>query len=206
MTFLSENKSLPISDPKRRHQSLLQNEDFLEFLGEGPYLNGAHVPAFENELSEYLGSRFCIGVSSGTGALELALLSLNLPEDASVLVPANAGGYASMAVVRNKLSCNYYDVDEKGLPNIELLSDSRRRTDRVLIVTHLYGQSAPMEMLTAWCDENDLFLIEDCAQAIGAEIKNKKVGTFGDIGTFSFYPTKNLGTIGDAGEIGRAHV
>lgn len=192
---------VPLSAPQRR----FQDKDFLSevssFVREGPYLNGKHVSSFEVEFASYIGTDFCIGVSSGTSALELAIMALDLPMDSLVLAPANAGGYASVAIHRNGLSCVYYEVNEAGLPSVELLERVRSNLTRAVVVTHLYGQTAEIDSLSKWAKENDIYLIEDCAQAAGAVFNDLKAGSFGTMSTFSFYPTKNLGAIGDAGAI-----
>ena len=192
---------LPISAPSRRFKDGNFRAKIAEFLSVGPYLNGEHTLGFETEFASYLGTTSCVGVSSGTSALELALMILDLQPGDSILTPANAGGYSSIAALRNQLTCDYYDVSEHGLPTSELLDSAKKSSSRVAIITHLYGQAANMREILSWANSNQILIIEDCAQAAGAEIEGQKVGTFGLLSTFSFYPTKNLGTVGDAGAI-----
>lgn len=194
-------RKVPLSAPQRRFQDKNLLAEINEFVKEGPYLNGLHVPKFEVEFASYVGTNFCVGVSSGTSALELAISVLDLPVGSFVLAPANAGGYASVAIQRNGFGCAYYDVDGNGLPSVELLETVRNPSTLAVVITHLYGQSAEMNSITNWAKAHNIQIIEDCAQAAGAILKDSKVGSFGILSTFSFYPTKNLGAIGDAGAI-----
>ncbi len=195
------NSRVPFNDVSRRFVTSGPLKSAIQELVErGPYLNGEYTSQFQEHFAAFLGVKYCLGVSSGTTALEIALASLSLPANSKVLIAANAGGYGSVAVLKNQLLPFYVDVDENGLLEPETILNTSSDI-RAVIVTHLYGQTIQLDLLAKSLKDRNIFLIEDCAQAVGAYIGEKKAGSFGDISAFSFYPTKNLGAIGDAGAV-----
>ena len=174
-------------------------------LASGIYIGGAEVANFENELAAFLGPELS-AVSTGCGqdSLVLALLALELPAESWVITPPNDGGFSVLAVQESGLVPLVVDVDTQGLISIESLANiPQKLLARVsaLIVTHLHGQMADIEAIVDWAKNLGIKVIEDCAQSIGAESGGKKAGSFGDAATFSFYPTKNLAALGDAGAV-----
>ena len=162
-------------------------------LDRGWYILGPEVEAFENEFAEYCSVEHCIGVANGTDALELALRALDLPVRSRVLTVANAGGYSSTAILAAGLTPVYADID----PVAMTMQPVRVADVRAVIATHLYGRMAAMPAILAAA--GTVPVIEDCAQAHGAMLGGRKAGSWGTIGCFSFYPTKNLGALGDGG-------
>jgi dTDP-4-amino-4,6-dideoxygalactose transaminase len=193
---------VPFNDISRRYQPILDSLtlELANTLRSGHFLNGEQTSQFQERFSNYVGVDFCVGVSSGTTALELALGSLQLPKDAKVLMAANAGGYGAIAARRNNLKPHFVDVDENGLLCPENIISALDGVAAV-IVTHLYGQSVDLEQVSQILKSRNIFLIEDCAQTIGGKVGSKRAGSFGHLSTFSFYPTKNLGSMGDAGAV-----
>ena len=172
-----------------------------QVLESGNLIGGKYVQTLESGLARYLNSKYVFTVASGMDALILSLTSLGLPEDSRVLVADNGGGYASLAVLSSKLKPVFCDVSEKDyLVNTETLGKFAGDA-KAVIVTHLYGQMADMAAITTWAKGREMFIIEDCAQSFGAVQNGNHAGTIGDVGAFSFYPTKNLGGIGDGGAI-----
>jgi aminotransferase EvaB len=167
----------------------------------GVYLNGKYTDSFEEKFAQLIGVNHASAVSSGTAALTLALRSLNLPKGSKLITTANSGGYARISAELNGLETHYVDVDLNGLLDVRSISHELLLNARVMIVTHMYGQCANLKEITSICKKFDILLIEDCAQSIGAKFEDRMVGSFGDLATFSFYPTKNLGGIGDAGMV-----
>jgi len=165
---------------------------------------GREVASFEVEFSDYIGVGNCIGVANGTDALEVALRGLGAVSRSRVGLVGNAGGYSRIAIDQVGCTPVYIPIEDTGFYmsfETALQVISRREID-FLIVTHLYGQVHPaISELARICRSAQIPLIEDCAQAHGAHLDGKKAGTFGDVGTFSFYPTKNLGAIGDGGAV-----
>lgn len=195
------NKIIPFNDVSRRFarvESIYSN--ILRLVTHGPYLNGEFTQKFQRKFSSFIGIPYCVGVSSGTVALEMALASLSLPKNSRVVTAANAGGYGTIAINRNQLIPHYVDVDDNGLINIQSILDVSKEI-KAVIVTHLYGQATQLESLATLLKDRGIFLIEDCAQAVGAFIGENRAGSVGDVSTFSFYPTKNLGSIGDSGAV-----
>ena len=177
------------------------SSNILEVLESGELIGGRFVEKFEKELAVYLGVNYVISTASGTDSLILALLSLEIPSNSKIAVANNAGGYASLAALSAGMTPIFCDVSENsGLIDLQSLEKLECVPD-VLIITHLYGQMLDMKEITNWTGKNEVILIEDCAQAMGAKFGDKYAGTFGEIGCFSFYPTKNLGGIGDGGAI-----
>lgn len=174
--------------------------EMFELIQNGPYLNGNITSRFQSRFADFIGTKYCLGVSSGTTALEMALASLSLPKKSKVLIAANAGGYGSIAINKTNNLPVYLDVNNDGILDVQSIMKASPEI-RAVIVTHLYGQTARLEGLRIYLRERDIFLIEDCAQAVGAFIGDKRAGSFGDVSAFSFYPTKNLGAIGDAGAV-----
>jgi len=168
----------------------------------GHYILGPEVEAFEREFAAYCGAASCIAVANGTDALELALRALDIRAGDDVAAVANAGGYATTAIGAVGAMPVYVDVDDATLL-IEPASFARRITARMraVVVTHLYGRMADVGAIARIAIERRIALVEDCAQAHGAQRDGKKAGTFGAIGCFSFYPTKNLGALGDGGAV-----
>lgn len=168
----------------------------------GHYILGPEVGAFEAEFAAYCGTSACIAVGNGTDALELALRALGIGAGDEVATVANAGGYATTAIRAVVAVPVYVDVDESTLC-MDPASLAERITPRMraVVVTHLYGRLADVGAVARIANECGLALIEDCAQAHGAQRGGKKAGTSGAVGCFSFYPTKNLGALGDAGAL-----
>jgi len=167
------------------------------------FVLGKHVEEFEKRFAEYIGVTYCRGVANGTDALELCIKALQLEPKSYILTVANAGNYSSTAILASGHIPIFVDIDSKTL-NISLANILKIHPRRVsaLIVTHLYGQPVrEIEKIQNYCKENSIYLIEDCAQSHGAKIAGKATGSFGDLAAFSFYPTKNLGGIGDGGAI-----
>ena len=166
------------------------------------FVGGKYVEEFEAAFAEYHQARHCIGVANGTDALEIAIEALSLPPGSEVVVPANTFVATSEAVTRSGHRILFCDCDPS---NYTLSPDdvARRMTSntRAIVAVHLYGHPCDMDRLLEIARRHSLILIEDCAQAHGAEYKGRRVGTIGDVGTFSFYPGKNLGAYGDAGAI-----
>lgn len=166
----------------------------------GRYLLGAELSAFEEAFAAYCGTSHCVGVASGTDALELALRAAGCGPGDTVATVANAGGFASNAILAVGARPLYVDVDPDSLNmSPRALAAAMTPAVKAVIVTHLYGRLADMEALAAAA--GNAVLIEDAAQAHGAERCGKRAGSFGAIGCFSFYPTKNLGAMGDAGAL-----
>ncbi len=166
------------------------------------YVMGNEVRSFENEFAGYLGVNHCISVANGSDALELALRGLNVQAGERVVTVANAGFYASSAIYAIGAKPVYIDVDSATLtlcPNaLTAVLDS---PIAAIIVTHLYGQLADIEVIIRLAAAAGIPVLEDCAQAHGARRNGKLAGSFGAIACFSFYPTKNLGALGDGGAV-----
>lgn len=193
---------IPILDLKPQYQSLQpqMDEAILAAVRSGQYINGPNVKAFEKELAEYLGVPHAVGLNSGTDALHLALRALDIgPGDEVITVPftfvatTEAIGIVGATPVFVDIDPVTYNMDP-----VEIEAKITPRT-KAIIPVHLYGQPADMEAIMAIAEKHQLHVIEDCAQAIGATLNGQKVGTFGTIGCFSFFPSKNLGAYGDGG-------
>ena len=177
-------------------------EKYNEVIASGHYILGPSLQTIEKEFAAYHSVNYCVGVSNGLDAIILALKALNLPEDAEVIVPSNTYIATILAIVACNLkpvlvdpSINTYNIDP------EKIKQCITQKTKVLLIVHLYGKMCAMDEIMAIKEKYKLYLIEDCAQAHGATYKNKLAGTFGEFGAFSFYPTKNLGALGDAGGI-----
>jgi dTDP-4-amino-4,6-dideoxygalactose transaminase len=166
----------------------------------GVYILGAEVEALENEIAAYSGCQFGIGISSGTDALIVALLALDIrPGDEVITTPFSFFATAS-TIARIGAKPVFVDIepDSYNLDPAKIEAAITPRTKAIMPV-HLYGQMAEMDAIMDIAKQHNLSVIEDAAQAIGAEYKGRRAGSIGDFGSFSFYPSKNLGGIGDAG-------
>lgn len=168
----------------------------------GQFILGQEVSEFEKEFARYLDCKYVIGVANGSDALYLALAALGLNQSSKIATVANAGFYGSSAISRLGAQMKFIDVDiETSNTNLESVRSVGTSIDAI-IVTHLYGRAVEdIQLIAEYCKKHGIALIEDCAQAAGASIDGKKVGNFGDIASFSFYPTKNLGALGDGGAV-----
>lgn len=169
-------------------------------LANAAFIGGAEVEQFEREFGAFVGAN-ALGVGNGTDALEIAVQALNLPKDSEVLLPANTFAASAEAVARNQLRLVFVDCDSTYTMSIADLERKITPQTSAIMAVHLYGQSADMHAICALAKRHNLRIIEDCAQAHGASFASQKVGTFGEIACFSFYPGKNLGAYGDAGAI-----
>lgn len=171
-------------------------------LRSGHWIHGPEHAAFEQEFAEFLNVDHVLGVASGTDALEIALRAVGCKPGSKIITVANAGGYTSIAAASIGCEVIYCDVDsEKLLIDPIALEPLLSNEISVVVVTHLYGNVAPVTLIKNMCDQYGISVIEDCAQATGASEDGVRVGGIGHVGTFSFYPTKNLGAIGDGGAL-----
>ncbi len=171
-------------------------------LNRGDFILGEEVKEFEQRVAQYLGVKHCIGVGSGTDALQIALMAIGLnPGDEVITTPFTFVATAETIVLLGGKPV-YVDIDERTYNiNPELIEDKITEKTKAIIPVHLYGQPAEMEKILDIAKRYNLYVIEDSAQAFGAEYKGRKVCTFGDMACISFFPTKNLGAFGDAGMI-----
>ncbi len=168
----------------------------------GWYVLGQEVSHFENEFANYIGAKHCIGVANGLDALILSIEALDLPKGSDILVASNTYIATILAILRAG-HCPVLVEPELETFNMDPmhLAKSLTKKTRAICVTHLFGKSCRMDAIGTFAKEHGLRIIEDCAQSHGAKLANQMTGTFGDAGCFSFYPTKNLGAIGDAGAV-----
>lgn len=192
---------IPLIDLKAQYREIKKEVDRVigKVSSSGWYILGEQVERFEAEFARYIGAKYAVGVASGTDAIALSLQSLGVGSGDEVLLATNAYPVA-FAITTTGAVPRLVDIDSDTF-NIDPKDAERRITNKTkaLIAVHLYGQPANLALLKKICQNRGLYLIEDCAQAHGAKNKDKKVGTLGDIGCFSFYPTKNLGAYGDGG-------
>jgi dTDP-4-amino-4,6-dideoxygalactose transaminase len=175
---------------------------FKEVLESGWFILGSQVTAFENEFAQYCDTKHCIGLASGLDAIVLALKVFDFPADSEVLVPSNAyiacilgivnAGYKPVLVEPDIAT---YNIDPK------LIEAAITEKTVAILPVHLYGKMCDMTAINRIAQQYNLKVVEDCAQAHGAKHVGKKAGNWGDTGAFSFYPTKNLGALGDGGAI-----
>lgn len=194
-----------INDLSRIEPELLERiqREVADVIGTGWFVLGRRVAEFEERFAAYIGTSNCISVGNGTDALEIALRSLSLGHSSRVATVANAGFYSSSAILACGATPCYIDVDlDDSTMSIDHLEESLAHHEiDAVIVTHLYGRLARIQEVRQLCDKHRIPLIEDCAQAHGASLNGRKAGSFGDLSCFSFYPTKNLGAMGDGGAI-----
>jgi dTDP-4-amino-4,6-dideoxygalactose transaminase len=169
---------------------------------ESAFIGGARLQQFEEHFAAYQEAAHCIGVGNGTDAIEIAIEALGLPAGSEILVPGNSFIASSEAVTRAGCRVVFCDCDPETY-TISVVDAERKITPKTkaLIAVHLYGHPCDMDAVLALAKRHDLQVIEDCAQAHGAKHRGRRVGAIGTIGTFSFYPGKNLGAYGDGGAI-----
>ena len=201
---IKEANRLLINDLGRHNGPLLPDIEsrVKAVLQSGWYILGAEVRAFEESFAAFCGVAHCIGVGNGTDALELALRTLRIGPGDEVITVANAGGYGTTAIRCAGADPVYVDVhpDSMLLDVADLPNRITPRT-RAIIATHLYGRMVNMPGLLALAHQAQIPVIEDCAQAHGARLGGRPAGAWGQLGCFSFYPTKNLGALGDGGAV-----
>lgn len=176
-------------------------DNFDDFIKSGWYILGTQVNKFEEEFAKFCNTNYCIGVASGLDALILAIDAFDFPKNSEIIVPSNTYIATIMAIVRNGFKPVLVEPDIRTY-NIDSFKIEEKITNntKAILVVHLYGKACEMDKINQIAIKYNLKIIEDCAQAHGAKFKNQIVGSFG-VGCFSFYPTKNLGALGDAGAI-----
>ena len=166
------------------------------------YVLGEEVAGFESEFANYVGVGHCVSMANGTDAIEIALRSVGIGRGDLVVTVANAGFYSSTAIHAVGATPVYVDINASCMTmSVEALIEALKQKPKCVIVTHLYGQMADIKELLALARAAGVMLIEDCAQSNGAKTKGRQAGSWGDAACFSFYPTKNLGAMGDGGAV-----
>ena len=195
---------IPFNQLKPLHDLLADeiHEALRRVAESGWYILGPEVTAFEAEFADYHGAASAVGVASGTDAIELALRAGGIGAGDEVITVAHTAMATVTAIESAGAKPVLADIDLETY-TLDPLAARAALTEhtRAIVVVHLYGQAADMDALKALAEAHELLLIEDCAQAHGAEYKGRKVGTIGDMGAFSFYPTKNMGAYGDGGAV-----
>lgn len=183
-----------------RYQEEFENKA-LEVLRSGWYVLGNEVTSFEKEFAEYIGAKHCLGLGNGLDALWIAFRVLGIGKGDEVIVQGNTYIASVMGITINGATPVFVEPDEYF--NIDASKIEEKITDKTkaILVVHLYGQASNMAPVVELCKKYNLKLVEDCAQSHGAKFNGQTTGTFGDIGCFSFYPSKNLGAFGDGGAI-----
>jgi Predicted pyridoxal phosphate-dependent enzyme apparently involved in regulation of cell wall biogenesis len=166
------------------------------------YIGGIEDEEFEKAFAEYCGANYCIGVGNGLDALMLALKALEISENDEVIIPSNTYIATALAVTYVGAKPVFVEPDVRSFNiNPTLIEAAITEKTKAVIPVHLYGQACDMDLINEVARKHHLYVVEDCAQAHGATYKGKRVGTFGDVAGFSFYPGKNLGALGDAGAV-----
>ncbi len=173
----------------------------LEVLRSGWYILGKEVESFEKEFAAYVGTNYSVGLASGLDALWLAFRVLGIGKGDEVIVQGNTYIASVMGITINDATPVFVEPDEYYQIDVDKIEEKITDKTKAILVVHLYGQSARMDKVQELCRKYDLKLVEDCAQSHGACFDGKMTGSFGDIGCFSFYPSKNMGAFGDAGAI-----
>lgn len=196
--------NIPFGDLKRQHDTIRTELDsaIARVLDSGWYILGPAVSAFEEEFAAFCNARWCISVANGTEALQLALTALGVGLGDEVITVANASVYQAITIVAVGARPVFVDVDERShtMDPAALEAAITPRT-RAIMPVHLYGRMADMDAIMAIADRYGIPVIEDCAQAHGATWRGRIAGSIGTLGCFSFYPTKNLGAVGDGGAV-----
>lgn len=177
-------------------------ESFNKTMEKGWYILGENVSSFENEFATYCNALYCTGLASGLDALTISLRYFDFEPGSEVIVPANTYIATIISILHNQLipvlvepDIRTYNIDP------EKIAGAITSKTKAVMVVHLYGKPCEMNEVVSICKKKNLKLIEDCAQSHGAMYHGKMTGTFGDFGAYSFYPTKNLGALGDAGAL-----
>ena len=196
--------SVPLVDLKSQYQTIKADVEaaFARILENTSFVMGREVAAFEKTFAEYLNAEFCIGVNSGTAALQLALMACDIGPGDQVIVPSFTFFATAEAVSVLGATPVFVDIDPVSYTiTAEAIGKAITPRTRAIIPVHLYGQPADLDPILALAKSHNLHVIEDAAQAHGADYKDKRVGALGRGGCFSFYPSKNLGAYGEAGAI-----
>ena len=195
---------VPVHDPGRQVAAMATELEAAaqRVMRSGWYVDGAEVGAFEREFRSYCGQNHCIAVANGTDALELALRAVGCRAGHEVVTVANAGMYATTACLQVGATPVFADIDPDTLL-ISPASVAKALSPQTIavVVTHLYGKVADVPAVAEVLAGRRVAILEDCAQAHGARVSGRLAGTLGDIAAFSFYPTKNLGALGDGGAV-----
>lgn len=195
---------IPIFDSKRQYAEIGEAAEkaVCEVMRSGSYILGKNTKALEQELADFIGVKYTVGLNSGTDALHLALRALDIGKGDEVITTAFTFVATAEAIGIVGAKPVFVDIDADTF-NIDpaKIEEAITPNTKAIIPVHLYGQPCDMDRIMDIAKRHNLRVIEDCCQAIGSSYKGQKVGTFGDFGCYSFYPTKNLGTMGDGGLI-----
>lgn len=200
--------NIPFVSFEKMHNEIKEEllQDFQRVLQGNWFIKGNEDENFEHSFAEYIGRKFCIGCGNGLDAIMLSLKALGISSGDEVIVPSNtfiatvlAVSYTGATPVFVEPRPDTYNI------NPELIEQSITSGTKAIIPVHLYGQPAEMNDIMKIAKAHNLFVVEDCAQAHGAAYYGQKIGTFGDLAAFSFYPGKNLGALGDAGAVVTDH-
>ena len=195
---------IPFVDLQRHHAPLVDGlrSAFDDVLEDGGFVLGREVAAFEAEFAEFCGTRHCVGVSSGTAALTLALVAAGVQQGDEVIVPAHTFIASALGVVHAGAIPRFCDVDdETGLIDMRSAAEVLSTRTVAIVPVHLYGQACDMDAVQRFARRHGLLVVEDAAQAHGARWEGSRAGSLGHVAAFSFYPSKNLGALGDGGAI-----
>ncbi len=195
--------NVEFSDLSRKYE--LHQKEYeaaaLRVMRSGWYILGKELENFEEKFAEYMGTASCIGVNSGTDALILAFRSLGIGPGDEVIVPAGTYIASVIGITENSAKPVFVDTDDYLSIDVNKIEENITDRTKAVLAVHLYGHTCQMDKIMDLAKRYNLYVVEDCAQSHDALYCGKKTGTFGDLGCFSFYPTKPLGALGDAGAL-----
>ncbi len=183
-----------------RHQEEYERKA-LEVLRSGWYVLGGEVKAFEEEFATFVGTKYCVGLASGLDALWMSFRALGVKDGDEVIVQGNTYIASVMGITMNGAKPVFIEPNPYYNMDVDKIEEKITKRTKAILVVHLYGQASKMDKIVELCKKYHLFLVEDCAQSHGASFQGKVTGSFGEIGCFSFYPSKNIGGFGDGGAI-----
>lgn len=186
-------------DYKKRKKNYFNAFD--RVMKKGVYVLGEEVASFEEEFANFLGTKYCVGVANGLEALQISLMALGVGRGDEVITTPLSAVATTLAILAVGAKPVFVDINENGQIDESKIEKEIRDNTKAVMPVHLYGQSPNIENIRKICKEHKLFLIEDACQAHCSRYNGKMVGSFGDAACYSFYPTKNLGAIGDGGAI-----
>ncbi len=199
-----ENKMKILTNDLKRQYDLYANDyeqKAIDILRSGWYILGKEVSAFEEEFAKYTGANYCVGLGNGLDALWISFKLLGIKEGDEVIVCSNAYIACVMGITMNRATPVFVEPDEYDNIDAKKIEQRITKNTKAILAVHLYGQSCDMDIIMDLAKKHNLRVVEDCAQSHGTKWKDKTCGTIGDVGCFSFYPSKGCGAFGDAGAI-----